>query len=557
MFALATSRRLAALSLGAALLLGATTVPAAPAPAQYSEAQLRQLYEEAAATGPMVYTFYIFAARDAALIQDAHKKLLQPGVREKSLKTLLKLNANQLVTFVLPVPVREQLNHLGEGERSAPFQLADGSWAMVELEAVNAVPQTMPGFEQLRGRLPGLVATGALPSPDALRSDPHLVARSQMNKVDSARSFDQLPPGVDVDHPLSSGYMLLQKALMRDDAGLVSALLKRRTNPNLCPMRACPLQLALQSKTNASEYVKQLLEAGAQPDQVATPDGDTALTLASLAGNAEAVKLLLEKGADINGGKGPRQPLTVAIHRGHSNVSQLLLEKGADPLFRKSSDGGAYSSSTSAMSVALQQGKPEGALLRTAVMKKSSTLPQHQWSGWIEQDGEKLPLADGTLHLKRKPFTLALRMAAEAQMRLASCTSTRIFDEIRTSDLAAAVYQLDKPGVEPRDGSARWLLVSSDINPAGKGKRPPATQTWVWSGLRQDFTRREKTPQGDVYLREIDAFMMAAGVGEYSRVAIEDSKLAEVNIVIGSALDYDTDAGDFVNAHHIKLVFDR
>jgi hypothetical protein len=559
MFALATSRRLAVLSLSAVLLFGATAVPAAPAAsAQYSDAQLRLLYDEAAATGSMVYSFYIFATKDADAIQEAHKKLMQPGLRDKSLKSLFNLNANMLVAFVLPAPVREQLNHLSEGSRSAPFQLADGSWAMVELESVDALKQSMPGFEQLRGRLPGLVASGALPTPDALRNDPALVARTLINKVDSAKSFDQLPPGVDVDHPLSNGYMLLQQALLRDDAGLVTALLKRRTNPNLCPMRACPLQLALQSKTHAADYVKQLLEAGAQPDQIAAPDADTALTLASLEGNAAAVQLLLEKGADINGGNGPRQPLTVAIHRGHSAVSKLLLDKGADPLFRKTPAGGMASSSATAMSVALQQGKAEGAMLRSAVMKKFSTLPQHQWSGWIEQDGEKLPLADGTLHLKRKPFTLALRMPVDGQMRLASSSSTRIFDEIRTSDLAAAVYQLDKPGVEPRDGSARWLLVSNDINPAGKAKRPPATQTWLWSGLRQDFNRRDKAPQGgDVFLREINAFMMAVGSGEYSRVAIEDSKLAEVNIVIGSAIDYDIDAGDFVNAHHIKLVFDR
>ncbi|MDF3030661.1 MAG: ankyrin repeat and protein 2 [Moraxellaceae bacterium] len=543
---------LAAACLGAALLSG----PAAAAPAPYSDQQLRTLYEEAAAVGALSYTFLMFATRDEDIIQDAHRRLLSAGPGT-SLKNLPGARSNSLMVFVLPAPLREQLNQLIEGGRSAPFQLPDGGWAIVELESVDT-SKSMPTFEQLKARLPGFVAVGALPTPDDLRNDPVLVQRTLLNKVDSAKSFDKLPPGMDVDQPLSSGYLLLQQALIRDDAALVAGLLKRRTKANLCPMRACPLQLALQSPTHATEYVKQLLDAGVQPDQVPAPDADTALTIAALAGNADVVKLLLDKGADINGGKGPRVPLTVAIHRGYGDVVQLLLDKGADPLFRKPvKTPGMSGSSISAMSIALQNGKPEGALLRTAVMKKFSSQPQHQWDGWLEQDGERLPMTDGTLHLKRKPFTLFLRMPADSQMRLASCTSTRIFDEIRTNDLGAAVYQLDKPGLEPRDGSARWLLVSSDINPAAKGKRPPATQTWQWSGLRQDFNRRDKTPQGDVFVREIDAFMMAAGSGEYARVAIEESKLPEVNIVIGSALDYDSSAGDFVNAHHIKLVFDR
>lgn len=556
MFMLSTARQCgAALCLGAALLLGAPAGQDANAAAQYDEQQLRLLYDEAAAIGNHTYTFYLLASKDRDVILDAHRALQESGYR-RSLRDLMKLGSNRHMAFVLPAVVREQLNQLTEGRSSAPFEIDDKGWALVELESVES--DRMPGFEQLRARLPQLVAQGALPEPEALRTRQALLHRSLMNQVDSARSFDRLPPGIDADQPLSSGYLLLQKALLRDDAGLVKALLTRGTNPNLCPMRACPLQLALQSKLHATDYVKQLLAAGALPDQVASPEQDTALTLAALDGHAEAVQLLLDKGADLNGGGGPRLPLTVAIHRGYGSVTQLLLDKGADPLYRKPAPGGSrFGSTATAMSIALQQGKPEGALLRTAVMKKLAGLPQHQWQAWIEQDGEKHPLEDGTLHLKRKPFTLFARLPAEAQLRLASCTSTRIFDEIRSNDLAAAVYRLDKPGLEPRDGSARWLLVSSDINPAAKARRPVATQTWVWSGLRQDFNRVDKTPQGNVYVREIDSLLLVDGPGEPRQVLLEGSQLPEVNMVLGSALNYDSDAGDFVNAHHVKLVFDR
>ena len=61
-------------------------------------------------------------------------------------------------------------------------------------------------------------------------------------------------------------------------------------------------------------------------------DGATALILASQNGNAEIVKLLLEKGSDINLQRSDGfSALMAAVKDGHADVAKLLLEKGADP----------------------------------------------------------------------------------------------------------------------------------------------------------------------------------------------------------------------------------
>jgi ankyrin repeat protein len=76
--------------------------------------------------------------------------------------------------------------------------------------------------------------------------------------------------------------------------------------------------------------VKLLLEKGAD---VNTADGSslTPLHWASGNGHFEAVKLLIEKGADVNAANGSRwTPLHCVSKNGHSEVVKLLLEKGAN-----------------------------------------------------------------------------------------------------------------------------------------------------------------------------------------------------------------------------------
>ena len=59
-------------------------------------------------------------------------------------------------------------------------------------------------------------------------------------------------------------------------------------------------------------------------------DGDTALHRAAARGQVEAVKLLLERGANVNAVDDEgTTPLILASYRGHAEAAKLLLERGA------------------------------------------------------------------------------------------------------------------------------------------------------------------------------------------------------------------------------------
>lgn len=78
-----------------------------------------------------------------------------------------------------------------------------------------------------------------------------------------------------------------------------------------------------------SDTSEMRLDVNARGGQYGTP-----LCAASAFGNEAAVRLLLEKGADINAQAGymgePVNALIVAVSSGHERVIRLLLEKGAD-----------------------------------------------------------------------------------------------------------------------------------------------------------------------------------------------------------------------------------
>ena len=76
--------------------------------------------------------------------------------------------------------------------------------------------------------------------------------------------------------------------------------------------------------------IKRLLENGTDPN---TSDSfnNTPLSIAAHFGQTDAVKLLINKGAQIDGIRGQMTPLQCAVYSGHHDTATFLLTKNADP----------------------------------------------------------------------------------------------------------------------------------------------------------------------------------------------------------------------------------
>src|SRR5215210_3853413 len=100
----------------------------------------------------------------------------------------------------------------------------------------------------------------------------------------------------------------------------------RSEQPELGPFEAAAL--------GDAGRLSELLDAGADPDAFA-PDGATALTLAAFFKHPEAVRLLLERGADPNlracHDEFKVKPIhSAAANRGSVEIVRLLLDAGAE-----------------------------------------------------------------------------------------------------------------------------------------------------------------------------------------------------------------------------------
>jgi len=105
-----------------------------------------------------------------------------------------------------------------------------------------------------------------------------------------------------------------------------------KTLPNKSPKVGCNYEMALilASANGHETVVKVLLEKGAEVDH-RNNFGPTALIEASANGREAIVKMLLEKGANVNLQREfGRTALMDAIQEGHVSVVQVLLENGAE-----------------------------------------------------------------------------------------------------------------------------------------------------------------------------------------------------------------------------------
>ena len=147
---------------------------------------------------------------------------------------------------------------------------------------------------------------------------------------DQAAAVALVKQKVDVNAAQADGTTALHWAARWDDVATAELLIRAGANAkavNRFGMR--PISLAC---TNGSAaMVAALLKAGEDANVVVTPDGDTALMMAARTGKVDAVRVLLDHGAQVNG-TNPRgqTPLMWAVSEKNAAAAKLLIERGAN-----------------------------------------------------------------------------------------------------------------------------------------------------------------------------------------------------------------------------------
>jgi ankyrin repeat protein len=127
------------------------------------------------------------------------------------------------------------------------------------------------------------------------------------------------------------GMTALHWAAKHDDLEIADRLLRAGADFGVINrMGVRPIQLA--TVNGSAAMIERLLEAGEDPNAVLTPTFENVLMLTAHTGNAEAVQLLIDHGADVNSTQARDfTALMFAAAEGHADVIEVLLANGADP----------------------------------------------------------------------------------------------------------------------------------------------------------------------------------------------------------------------------------
>jgi ankyrin repeat protein len=117
------------------------------------------------------------------------------------------------------------------------------------------------------------------------------------------------------------------QAIKVDNELEVQALLQKGLDPNLIEAERGDSGLILALRENSMRVVKALLQSPQIDLEQKSNNGDNALMIACFKANTEAVRLLLEKGAQVN--RPGWTPLHYAAASGEKAIIDLLLAKNA------------------------------------------------------------------------------------------------------------------------------------------------------------------------------------------------------------------------------------
>lgn len=136
--------------------------------------------------------------------------------------------------------------------------------------------------------------------------------------------------GVDVNAPGRDGTPALHWLVRVDDLETASALIRTGADAKK-PNRYGVTPLALAVSNGNAAMIRLLLESGADPN-ARDPQGDSALMTAARIGNLESIEALLKAGAvaDATDPNFQQTALMVGVRANHLDVVRLLVERGAN-----------------------------------------------------------------------------------------------------------------------------------------------------------------------------------------------------------------------------------
>jgi len=147
---------------------------------------------------------------------------------------------------------------------------------------------------------------------------------------DQATAAALVKQKVDVNAAQADGTTALHWAARWDDVAAAELLVRAGANAkavNRFGMRP----MALACTNGSAAMVELLLKAGEDANVIVSPDGDTALMMAARTGKVDAVRVLLDHGALVNG-TNPRgqSPLMWAVSEKNAAAAKVLIERGAN-----------------------------------------------------------------------------------------------------------------------------------------------------------------------------------------------------------------------------------
>jgi hypothetical protein len=132
--------------------------------------------------------------------------------------------------------------------------------------------------------------------------------------------------GGNVNAKNENGLTALMAACALNNLAYAAALIERGADINAVDKEGrSALGLAI------SQQHTDVINLLFQKEASATPDGLSPLLPAAMQGNEDAVRILLDRGADVNSVDGDGYtPLMHAANQGHIDVTRLLIERGAN-----------------------------------------------------------------------------------------------------------------------------------------------------------------------------------------------------------------------------------